>query len=327
MNQYFRKYQHIENDANSPECMGILNGPTIIIQPKLDGSNCQVWLENGELIIATRNGIINSKNDNRDCWLKLHKDENLLRFLIAHPTYKLVGEWLVPHSTEYAQNAYYKFYVFDIIDKTLDTIENKYRKGKIHIAYNEIYSHLCAYEINAVPFAIFHAFDISRPIEIPDNIWTNDRYLNGKSIFRLTHFLKGDDDDSAPEGIVIKNYEWVNQYGRQTWYKMLHPHYNHKNKPHVKIIQKLEDNSKTINEFLEGTLIEHFLYKCMEEIGTTDNRASFIKHTQYTWFKEFLPDFLIKHNSNLDVEFIKKCIANSCVKFMRKIKEQDSDKI
>lgn len=119
----FKKYQHIERFGAS-EVDGIEFGDCYIFY-KVDGTNSQVWLNNGELKAGSRNRELSFENDNAGFYNTISKDERIIKYLEKHPTHRIYGEWLVPHSLKtYREDAWRKFYVFDIcIDKEDDTIE------------------------------------------------------------------------------------------------------------------------------------------------------------------------------------------------------------
>ena len=68
-----KKYQHIENKFDGISTKALLDGD-IIIQPKLDGCNCQIYAENSEIIITSRNNILSEHNDNKNCYKTLIQD-------------------------------------------------------------------------------------------------------------------------------------------------------------------------------------------------------------------------------------------------------------
>ena len=76
----FVKYQHVENDLNSIECKGLLDGK-VIIQPKLDGTNCQVWLQNGVIKVSSRNRVLSLHSDNARAYTILHKCPLIAKYL------------------------------------------------------------------------------------------------------------------------------------------------------------------------------------------------------------------------------------------------------
>lgn len=58
----FHKYQHIER-LGTTEVSGILDGECYIF-PKIDDTNGQVWMEDGQIKVGSRKGEITSEDDN-----------------------------------------------------------------------------------------------------------------------------------------------------------------------------------------------------------------------------------------------------------------------
>lgn len=92
----FKKYQHIER-FGKPDVYTIENGECYVF-PKIDGTNSSVWLENGEIKAGSRNRELSLDNDNAGFYNYIINDNSILNYLTKHPTHRLFGEWLVPHS-------------------------------------------------------------------------------------------------------------------------------------------------------------------------------------------------------------------------------------
>ena len=92
----FRKYQHIERFGTT-EVEGIEIG-TCYVFPKIDGTNSSVWLNDGVVCAGSRNRQLTLEKDNAGFYAAISKDERIKAYLEKHPTHRLFGEWLVPHS-------------------------------------------------------------------------------------------------------------------------------------------------------------------------------------------------------------------------------------
>lgn len=189
----FLKYQHIERFGTS-EVEGIELG-TCYVFPKIDGTNSQVWIdENGQIKAGSRNRELTLDNDNSGFYAEILKDKNIKQLLIDMPTLRIYGEFLVPHTLKtYHKDAWKKFYVFDVM------IQDKYLH---YSSYSEI---LNAYGIEYIP-----------PICVSKNP-SYEQLIN--QLDKATYLI--DDGKGAGEGIVIKNYDFVNKYGRVTWAKIV----------------------------------------------------------------------------------------------------------
>ena len=189
----YKSYQHIEKLGNK-EVEGILKGKCSI-QPKIDGTNGVVWLgDDGIIHAGSRNRDLSLDNDNAGFYNTVIKDDNIRKYLLDHKDHYLYGEWLVPHTIRYYHPESWKhFYVFDIFS---------YDRG--YIPYDEYSKELDKYGINYIPEIIS---------------------IDNPTMEDLTKYLKETKylipEDKMSEGIIIKNYEYRNQYGRCTYAKIV----------------------------------------------------------------------------------------------------------
>ncbi len=215
----FTKYQHIEK-FGSNEVEGILNG-TCYVSYKIDGTNGSIWLgDDNELHFGSRNRELSLDKDNAGFMNTITKDtelcEELKIFLHKYPKYIIYGEWLVPVTIKrYKLDAQKKFYVFDIYDTETGSYVNY---ETYSVAFDYFYK-----RINYIP--------IIAKLENPtlDDI---KKCLEETGKFLITEGLG--------EGVVVKNYQFKNVFGRTTWAKMLtedflktkqvHRQVNHENK-------------------------------------------------------------------------------------------------
>lgn len=88
----FIKYQHVLH-IDSDESEGLLDGKCHIF-PKLDGSNCGVYTEDGEIRFMSRNCVLD-KDHPFSRYVLAH--EGIVRLMRDHPELRLYGEWMRPH--------------------------------------------------------------------------------------------------------------------------------------------------------------------------------------------------------------------------------------
>jgi hypothetical protein len=196
MTKPFIKYHHLER-IGATEVQGIELGECFVF-PKIDGTNSSLWVSDGELQAGSRNRLLSLESDNAGFFTWAQLQENLKRFFAEFPDYRLYGEWLVPHSLKtYRSEAWRKFYVFDITD---DDSENPR-----HIPYNDYQPILNRFGIDYIP-----------PI-CQINNGSYEQFINQllKNVFLI------EDGKGTGEGIVIKNYDYRNKFGRQTWAKIV----------------------------------------------------------------------------------------------------------
>lgn len=238
----FRKYQHIEK-LNTRETNGIENGLCYIF-PKIDGTNGSIWSDGGEIKAGSRNRELTLDYDNAGFYEWVLKQENIKKFFENNPDCTLYGEWLVPHTLKtYREESWRKFYVFDII-----------KENGNYIPYEEYISTLTIFNIDFIPaLCKINNPDISR---LPELLEKN-KYL-----------IK--DNAGIGEGIVIKNYDYKNRFGRITWAKIVANEFkdNHSKNTSfgvTEILQKSEIEEKIVNKFITESLIEKEYSKIITE--------------------------------------------------------------
>lgn len=189
----FLKYQHLERYGNT-EVEGIEVG-TCYVFPKLDGTNGSVWYDNG-IKAGSRNRELTLDNDNAGFLNAMAFDDAVWNVIRDNPDFILYGEWLVPHTLKtYNDDAWRKFYVFDVYDRIKERL----------LSYDEYSAPLIAAGINVIaPIAIIKNGSIDHFTEC----------------LSKAHYLVKD-GEGAGEGVVIKNYDYTNKYGRQTWAKIV----------------------------------------------------------------------------------------------------------
>lgn len=193
----FKKYMHVER-VLSDEVDGILIG-TVQIQPKLDGANAQIWRDPDTNVICY--GSRNQEGTGSECmglgtWVKDNFKPLLSNFFTAHPTWRLYGEWLIPHTLKtYRTEVWQRFYVFDVLDDTTDEF----------VPYTEYQTVLAEFGFDYIPVLA----TITNP-----TVEALQKFLE-KNMFLI------EDGKGAGEGIVIKRYDFKNRFGRTVWAKIV----------------------------------------------------------------------------------------------------------
>jgi len=224
----FIKYQHIERFGTS-ETNGIENGVCYIF-PKIDGTNSQLWL-NGGIKAGSRNRELSLENDNAGFYSYATKQLHILNFLHAYPNLRLFGEWLVPHTLKtYHKEAWNRFYVFDIM------------RGEKYLPYDEYKPLLDEYNIEYIP-----------PICKVKNP-TYERLIN--QLEKNTYLIE--DGSGTGEGIVIKNYDFINKYGITVWAKIVKNEFkaSHQKCNITEIKESEVIEQKIVNKYITKSLIE-----------------------------------------------------------------------
>ena len=192
----FKRYQHVERWGND-EVDGIGVG-TCYVFPKIDGSNSSVWAgDHGQICCGSRNRELSLEKDNQGFMAHVLAD-SALQSAVVDLGWRLYGEWLCPHSLKtYRKEAWRKFYVFDVTEETGD--------GFRYVPYEEYSIELFARRIECID---------------PLTVIENPSYDQLVSWLDRNNYLI-EDGKGAGEGLVIKNYNYTNKYGRIVWAKIV----------------------------------------------------------------------------------------------------------
>ncbi len=260
----FRKYQHVERFGND-EVEGIEFGELFIF-PKLDGSNGSIWLDNGEIKAGSRNRVLALDNDNAGFLQYVLDNKKFKEYLLKHPNHRLYGEWLVPHSFKnYREDAWKRFYIFDIV-----------------VEYDEENYEYLTYDIYK-PLLEEFDLDFILPICKMKN-GSYDAFL--KAIEKNTFMVK--DDAGVGEGIVIKNYDYKNKYGRITWAKIVTNEFKEKN---IKAMGTTEIEAK---KMVEEEIVNSY---CTEAF--IEKEYAKIVNDKEGWTSRYIPELLGRVYSEL----------------------------
>jgi ATP-dependent RNA circularization protein (DNA/RNA ligase family) len=228
----YQKYQHVEKLGNT-EVEGILFGKVYVF-PKIDGTNAHVWREDGTVKAGSRNRELSLDNDNAGfcAYVLANLDKFNKLFDLLPDGAHVYGEWLVPHSLKtYRQPAWREFYVFDVL------------WGERHLWYEEYQSLVEEAGLNYVP-----------PIRIINN--PTEENINRALVENI--FLI-EDGAGVGEGVVLKNYDFTNRYGRQTWAKVITSEF--KEKHHKAMGAPVSNGSdhveeKVVNRYVTEALVD-----------------------------------------------------------------------
>jgi len=240
----FIKYQHVER-VGTDEVEGIENGVCYIF-PKIDGTNGSIWPENDILQFGSRNRHLNINGvDNQGIMESLKDNEKLKEFFKVYPDTRLFGEWLVPHTLKtYRQDAWRKFYVFDVCKNNED--------GELeYIPFDDYSIALDCIGIDYIP---------------PIQIVKNPSYEFFLRQLKSNEYLI-EDGKGVGEGIVIKNYGFRNSFGRTVWAKMVRTEFKEKNRrefgTNTTECKPVECN--IVNEYITQAFVDKELVKLKAE--------------------------------------------------------------
>lgn len=282
------KYIEIEK-IDSDECSGLLLG-NVIVMPKLDGSNGQVYLNDaGEVECASRRQILSENSTNQGFYNYVFENalNSFIQYFQKHTDHILYGEWLVPHTLkDYEEWAWRKFYVFDVFDTSTNSF----------LPYHEYYPYLSEYGINFIPpIASFNNPSIQ---DIQDLLLTN-KFMTK--------------DDKIGEGIVIKNYDFVNKYGRVTWGKIVRKEFQEQMKVEHPQLSKLSTELKIAQEYIVQARLEKVKAKMIVEKGGWNSKM-IPEYLGRVWFELISEEMwhILKDYKNPVINFkeLSQCVIN-----------------
>lgn len=231
----YKKYQHVERLGTSAT-RNIENGKCYIF-PKLDGTNASAWANDFGIGGGSRRRELNETKDgdNAGFYKWLQQQNNIKQFLQLNPQYRLFGEWLVPHTIkDYLELAWRKFYVFDVMDENGN-----------YLPYEQYSELLDAHGIEYIkPLAI---------IEFP-NAQQLDTIMNTNTYLMREGFIG--------EGIVIKRYDFVNNFGHIVWAKMVRAEFKAEHGKHFGVTKEKPITEQAIvDKYITRALAEKEMAK------------------------------------------------------------------
>lgn len=185
----------------------------------------------------------------------------------------------MPHSLKtYRKEAWNKFYIFDVaLHKDDDTEEL--------LPYTVYKGMLDKYNLSYIP---------------PLAILKNANYESLVKLLDKTGQFLVEDGKGNGEGIVIKNYSYINKYGRQTWAKIVANEFKevHAKEMGASIITSAEMiEEKIVNKFCTETFIEKEYSKIVTEKEGWKSQyipmllgrvfSEFVKEETWNFIKEF----------------------------------------
>lgn len=271
----FKKYQHLERFGTT-EVENIELGYCYVF-PKIDGTNASIWLDdNGDIQSGSRRRHLTLDNDNAGFYEWVLNQRNILEYLNSNPTHRLFGEWLVPHSLKtYRDDCWNNFYVFDVVEDTEEDFK--------YLNYESYKVELDRYNISYIP-----------PICTAKNA-TYDQFINqlDKNIFLVKN------GEGFGEGIVIKNYDFKNKYGRTVWAKIISSEFKEKHAKemgghHVKGSRLIEE--EIADKYVTKALCEKIYSKIENESGfSSRNIPQLLNTVFYDVVKEECWNFVKEH--------------------------------
>lgn len=289
----FKEYTHVEK-VGSQETDGIELGEVYAF-PKIDGSQTSIWFEDGTMCFGKRhsqlvggdslNGFPQSILENESLF------SSLLLFFGAHPHWRLYGEWLTPHSLKtYRKDAWRRFYIYDVYNDDADCF--------IHYeAYSKVLKELGLEFIP--PLRIL----VNPSLEQMQNCINDNVYLI-------------EDGNGIGEGVVFKNYSFVNRYGRTTWAKIVTNEFKeklHKEMGAPKVNGEKQIEIEAVNEFLTLPLIDKVYANIVAQNDGWSSKfiPQLLGIVYYDFVREETWNVVKKFkNPKIDYKVLAKCVNN-----------------
>ena len=273
----FKEYTHLER-LGTTEVENITLG-TCHIFPKIDGTNASVWWDNG-VEAGSRKRHLSADADNAGFFNWAREQVNLFEFLNDHRNLTLYGEWLVPHSfKDYRDDAWRQFYIFDVYNNEED----------LYVPYDQ-------YQ----PLLEQYALEYLAPLAVVNNP-DHERLL---TILEQNRYLVKDSSERYGEGIVIKNYDFTNNYHRSCFAKLVSTQFKEDN-------AKVFHNGK-VNEgkaMVEEAIVDKYVTRelCDKVLAKIEDFSSknipqYLNTVFYDLIREETWEF-IKANKNPTVNF------------------------
>jgi len=255
----FRKYQHLERFGTTE--VNMIELGECYVFPKLDGTNASVWMSKGEVQAGSRKRHLTLDKDNAGFLEWVEQQANIKKYLKANPSHRLFGEWLVPHSLKtYKDSAWSRFYIFDVCIDSGEELE--------YLHYDDYKPLLEEFELDYIPYIA----------KIKNGSY--EQFVNQMihNVFMI------EDGKGTGEGVVIKNYNFVNKYGRTTWAKIVTSEFKEK---HAKTMGGHEVKGKKMieeeiaKEFVTQALCEKVYSKIENESGFSSKNIPQLLNTIY----------------------------------------------
>jgi len=278
----FKKYEKVERLDKIDEVGGILEGQVYVFE-KLDGANASAWanLEGDRywIYVASRNNVVarfypatmdaEIMDGFRGLPDYVMKNDDLVSFLLSYPHARIYGEWLVKHAVNYPSKHLGKLYVFDVEDRT---------KGRM-LPYWEYEPMIAEYEIPYLRPLVITAFPKVEALE---------------SMVGRTNY----EAHPQGEGIVIKNYDFINKWGRQPYAKLVAKEFREMN---VKVfggpIPREAVEMKIASVYCTYSRVEKILQKIHDQKGspaTIDDMSRLLSTVYHDIITEDMWDILKK---------------------------------
>ncbi|WP_339193830.1 RNA ligase family protein [Paenibacillus sp. FSL P4-0176] len=226
-----KKYMDVIRLGHKSTVEVLNDGDYILIQEKLDGANASFKREGNLVVAFSRNTKLSSENNLRGFyeWTQTLDANKLLEGVIYF------GEWLVKHKIDYGTNAN-QFYLFDVYDEF--TQEYTY--------FSFVRDEGKRLDLNIVPVFYEGKYDSFQHLE---------------SFIGKTELGVG-----GGEGIVVKNVNYQDKYGKQLFVKLVSDSFREVQKQKAPKDPNLKSAEQSaVESVLTKARVEKLIYKLIDE--------------------------------------------------------------
>jgi hypothetical protein len=256
------------------DAFGLCDG-LVHVFPKLDGTNASVWLDgNGEIQAGSRSRVLSEGADDAGFLSSVNSFGHIDQLHDALSAFgegtHIYGEWLVPHTIKgYREDAWRRFWIFDA-----------WTPSTGYVALERYAPVLDVLDLDWIP-----------PLATIDN---PDEEIVLKHLNANTFLMA--DGAGLGEGVVLKNYDWKNKYGRQPWGKVVRNEFKDDARtkfgaPELKGRSVIE--GKVAEKYVTQPLVDKIRAKIRLEIANRED----VPNAEYdaideTYRKEMIPRLL-----------------------------------
>lgn len=190
-----KKYTSIVRHGKSNTHLVYNVGDKISITEKIDGANASFCIDEENLLgvsCYSRNQILSEENRLRGFYDWVESNIVPIKEKL-NPNYRYIGEWLVPHKVVYKEEYYNNFYLFSIWSDTEEKyLSDETVKGE-------------AARLNLLTPRYFY----------------EGEYISFEHLKQFVGLSDMTKEPNTGEGIVVKNVDYFDKYGRQIFTKIV----------------------------------------------------------------------------------------------------------
>lgn len=291
-----KKYQSIVRLGHRTT-VGVLNeGDFIVVQEKLDGANASFRKDGDVIRVYSRNLELNEENNLGGFyqWVQESIDINTLV-----DTGVYFGEWMNPHKIKYP-NYQEQFFLYDVYDTETER----------YIEFNLVRAQAKKLNVNLIPVFYMGEYKSFEHLES----FVGKTLVGGQ--FK---------DREMGEGIVVKNVDYIDRYGRQVFVKLVSDEFREvqKQKP-PKDPSKVSEEQIFVNTTVTEARVDKFLHKFVDEGILDENWGIEDMGTILRNLGGAIFDDIIKEESDMlpkeyEEKLVKRAIGKTLPQIVKKI--------